>query len=236
LQRGAGQHSAALIAGEIAMHHLRRLSLLLPALVCLCAVRPCQGGSPPVLVNSHPVTHVFSTGERVDLMIEYHSDELPVSAGVNLRGPDGIEIPIKATQTDLSSVHDHDLIVISYMPQTSGTYQYRFYAQNADGKATFPSGDDPMLTFEVRPNWLPWAIIFGGFCLSFLVVSTVVYQVMTRLFSASQKSGARAGIMIGIVCWAVCILYALNLLTNLIALILTGLIVILLLVSAIVTR
>ena len=209
------------------------------AAVCLAlsiSLAPGIAGKPPELGTPLPVEDKIATGKTIVFQIHYKDSEgdVPIEAGVKLTTPSGAPFICAVPATDLAAIHDGSSITVNYLPTAPGMYRYYYYVRAASGTARFP--EDTALSFQVQPSWLPWAIIGGGFLFSFLILSTLIYQVMHRGLGVRQQSAARVSIMVAIVCEIVCILYAEDLLTNLIACIAAAIIALLLIVWALVVR
>lgn len=210
-------------------------AVALTALV-LTASAGARAGQPPTLKEPVPLSHVYAVNDTVTFQIKYTDVEgdPPLEAGVVITTPGGAKITRKVDTADLGSIHDGSTITVTYQPSESGMYEYHFYAKDADGPSSFPERAE--LTFKVQPNWLPWVIMFGGLIVSFGVITTLMYQLMHRVFGASQTSAARLALMIGVICAVVSILYAWDWLTQPVAWLAGGLVIILLAVWALVSR
>jgi len=214
---------------------LRRMkSAFVAALLVMLsmAVPGARADDPPKLSNPIPIEHTVTVGTTLQFTIDCKlGSDVLIAAGVEFRNPQG-ETIVKPPVGSLADIHDH--FTVDFTPTDAGEYQYHFFAQDANGKSTYP--DRAELQFNVQPNWFPWAIIGGGFVLSFLIISTLVYNIMHRAFGASQTSAARVAIMFGAISWMFCILYAENWLNNVIAWVIGGVAILLLLVWAFIAK
>ena len=164
-----------------------------------------------------PSSHKLSAGQLAEMRIDYTGDQnnTPVDAYVQLITPGGakVKVPIQVpTSPPSNNVWQ---LSATTKPTDGGTYQYYYFVRDAEGINQYPEGQ--ALTFQVQPNWFPWAIMAGGFVLSLIIVTTLVYQVMSRGLRSSQTSSARVALFVGCLCWMVCILYAWDWLTSPIA-------------------
>ena len=176
----------------------------------------------------------ISVNELIAFRIHYSStsNDVPINPEVDLTTPTGQSLKVSLSRTNTPG--GGFTLDANYTPTENGVYKYRYTCSDATGPLGFPP--DTYLSFHVQPDWLPWVITVLGVLLSMLAISALVYQVVHRLFGASQTASARVAIMIGIICSMVSILYAWGWLDNLIAWIAAGVVVLLLVVWALVVR
>ncbi|MCA1595248.1 MAG: hypothetical protein LC772_02320 [Chloroflexi bacterium] len=222
------------LSGSNLVRVVRAAGVIAAAL--LAASAGARAGQPPTLKEPTPLSHVYAVNDTVTFQIKYTDQEqdLPIEAGVQIKSPGGALTTRKVDPADLPNIHDGSTITVTYQPSESGTYEYHFYAKDADGTSSFP--DRAELTFKVQPNWLPWVIMCVGVLVSFGIITTLMYQLMHRVFHVPQTAGARVALMIGTICAIVSILYAWDWLTQPLAWLAGGLVILLFAVWALVSR
>lgn len=177
--------------------------------VCMTfAAAPVRADDPSGL-DAFPPDHPITLGDTVDLKAKYTSKagDVPIRVGVHMVSPSG-ERDIPLGDSDRLSIHSGATIVIPFTPTQAGAYRYHFYATDTEGNIRAPEDSD--LELDVRPQWLPWAEIAGGFVVCMVIIAALIYQLLHRACRVTQHPSARWSLMVGFVAWVGVILYALQ--------------------------